>query len=206
MGQEPIVTANDHAKQTCVGGRRTVNLTDSLIMAIVTSPIPNQHGGIMNPEDRKHVLRMIDHGLFIVGAGQGADAVANGVTWLTQASFSPPLIMAALRIDGRLHEMVEQTGAFSVNIVSSEQQEMVQAFFNPAEVKGERMNGYFFEPGPATGSPLFPDTPAWFEVRVRDTVKGGDHTVFVAEVIEAGVRDADASALNLSDTSWQYGG
>lgn len=160
----------------------------------------------MKPENRKHVLRMIDHGLFIVGAGQGADAVANGVTWLTQASFSPPLIMVAIRTDGRLHDMVEQTGVLSVNVVGFDQQEMVQAFFRPAEVQGDRMHGYAFEPGPATGSPLFPDTPAWFEARVRDTIKGGDHTVFVAEVIEAGVRDANAKALNLSDTPWQYGG
>jgi flavin reductase (DIM6/NTAB) family NADH-FMN oxidoreductase RutF len=149
---------------------------------------------------------MIDHGLFILGAGQGADAVANGVTWLTQASFTPPLIMVAIRVEGRLHAMVEQTGAFSVNVVGFDQQEMVQTFFRSAEVEGDRMNGYVFEPGPATGSPLFPDTPAWFEARVRDAVKGGDHTVFVAEVIEAGVRDAAAKALNLSDTSWQYGG
>jgi flavin reductase (DIM6/NTAB) family NADH-FMN oxidoreductase RutF len=160
----------------------------------------------MNPQDRKHVLRMIDHGLFIVGAGQGADAVANGVTWLTQASFSPPSIMVAMRAEGRLHDKVEQTGVFSVNIVGHNQQDMVQTFFRPAVVEDSTMNGYVFEPGPATGSPLFPDTPAWFEARVRDVVKGGDHTVFVAEVIEAGVRDAAAKALNLSDTPWQYGG
>jgi len=102
---------------------------------------------------------MSEHGLFIIGAGQGADAVANGVTWLTQASFTPPLIMVAIRIDGRLHELVEQTGVFSVNVVGSEQQKMVQAFFRPAQVEGSAMNGYTFEPGPATGSPLFPDNP-----------------------------------------------
>jgi flavin reductase (DIM6/NTAB) family NADH-FMN oxidoreductase RutF len=160
----------------------------------------------MNPEDRKHVLRMIDHGLFIVGAGQDADAVANGVTWLTQASFTPPLIMVAIRADGRLHDLVELTGVFSVNVVGSDQKEMVQAFFRPAQVDGSTMNGYAFEPGPATGSPLFPENPAWFEARVRGRIKGGDHTVFVAEVIEAGVRDTDAKALNLSDTPWNYGG
>ncbi len=113
----------------------------------------------MNPEDRKHVLRMIDHGLFIVGAGQGADAVANGVTWLTQASFTPPLIMVAIRIDGRLHDLVEQTGIFSVNVVGSDQQKMAQAFFRPAQVEGSTMNGYAFEPGPATGSPFSLTTP-----------------------------------------------
>jgi len=30
--------------------------------------------------------------------------------------------------------------------------------------------------------------------------------MFVAEAIEAGVRDANTKALNLSDTPWNYGG
>jgi flavin reductase (DIM6/NTAB) family NADH-FMN oxidoreductase RutF len=159
----------------------------------------------MNPEDRKHVLRMIDHGLFIVGAGQGTNVIANGVTWLTQAAIAPPAIMVAIRAEGRLHDLMEQTGVFSVNVVGAEQQKMVQAFFRPAQVEGFKMNGYVFEPGPTTGSPLFPDNPAWFEAQVRGTLKGGDHTIFVAEIIEAGVRDPEAVALKLRDTPWNYG-
>jgi flavin reductase (DIM6/NTAB) family NADH-FMN oxidoreductase RutF len=34
----------------------------------------------------------------------------------------------------------------------------------------------------------------------------GDHTVVVAEVVEAGVRDPNARPLALRDTSWHYGG
>lgn len=160
----------------------------------------------MKQEDRKHVLRLFDHGLYIVGAGQNEDVVANGVTWLSQCSFTPPLIMAAVRREGRLHDQIEKTGAFSVNVVGKGQQEMVATFFKPAQVSGNTMNGYRFEPGPATGAPLFVDCPAWFEVDVRDVVKRGDHTVFIAEVVEAGVRDPEAKALTLRDTPWSYGG
>lgn len=160
----------------------------------------------MKPEDRKHVLRMFNHGLYIVGAGQNENAVANGVTWLSQCSFNPPLIMMAVRKEGRLHDKIEKTGTFSVNIVGKDQQEMVAAFFKPAQVSGDTMNGYRFESGPATGSPLFLDSPAWFEAKVLDTIKRGDHTVFIAEVIEAGVRDPKAQILMLHDTPWSYGG
>ena len=160
----------------------------------------------MKQEDRKHVLRMLEHGLYILGAGEGESAVANAVTWLTQCSFQPPLVVAAIRVEGRLHDAVLEKKAFSVNILAEDQQDMASAFFKPSEVKANTMNGYAFEPGPETGSPLFVDTPAWFEARVQDVVIGGDHTVFVAEVVEAGVRDAEARTLILRDTPWSYGG
>ncbi len=160
----------------------------------------------MDAKAKKLALRMLVHGVYIVGAGKGEGAIANGVTWLTQASFEPPLIMAAIRVDGRLHDAILESGAFSVNLVAAEQQEMVKTFFKPAETRGETINGYAFEPGPATGSPIFVDAPAWFEAQVRHSFHGGDHTVFVAEVVEAGVRDPEAKPLALHDTPWQYGG
>ncbi len=160
----------------------------------------------MNIEAKKAALRMLVHGVYIVAAGQGEDAIANGVTWLTQASFKPPLIMAAIRADGRLHEAILNTGAFSVNLVAAGQQEMVKTFFKPAETRENTINGYAFEPGPFTRSPIFVDAPAWFEVQVRHSFHSGDHSVFVGEVVEAGVSNADAKPLALHDTPWQYGG
>jgi flavin reductase (DIM6/NTAB) family NADH-FMN oxidoreductase RutF len=41
---------------------------------------------------------------------------------------------------------------------------------------------------------------------VLDIVKNGDHSVVVAEVVEAGVRQADAAPMALRDTVWHYGG
>jgi flavin reductase (DIM6/NTAB) family NADH-FMN oxidoreductase RutF len=48
--------------------------------------------------------------------------------------------------------------------------------------------------------------PAWLEARVTDKVERGDHTVFVGEVVAAGVRDAAVKPLLLSETPWSYGG
>ncbi len=69
-----------------------------------------------------------------------------------------------------------------------------------------KINGYAFEDGPETGAPLLTDTPYWFECRVTDTVARGDHTVYVAEVVNAGVRNAEAVPLLLRDTGMNYGG
>ncbi|MCB1269748.1 MAG: flavin reductase family protein, partial [Microthrixaceae bacterium] len=53
---------------------------------------------------------------------------------------------------------------------------------------------------------LITDCSYWFECRVTDTVARGDHTVYVAEVVDAGVRDENVTPLLLRSTGMNYGG
>ncbi len=66
------------------------------------------------------------------------------------------------------------------------------------------MNGYGYTPG-STGSPVLDDAYSYFESRVKGKVEEGDHTVYVAEVVDAGHR-RDDKALVMWDTGWFYGG
>ena len=81
-----------------------------------------------------------------------------------------------------------------------------KAFFRSTSVEGDRINGHRFERGVESDAPILDEVPYWFECRVTDTVARGDHTVFVAEVIGAGVRDAARLPLNLRTTGMNYGG
>lgn len=160
----------------------------------------------MDPQVKKQVLRLITYGLYVMTAAQGEEVAAGTVNWLSQASFEPPLVMAGVKADSNLHRLIEQSGGFAVNILAAGQKDVASAFFRPSTVEDGRINGYAFEPGPQTGAPLLLDTPAWFEARVTDAVKRGDHTVFVAQVVEAGLRDEQAKPLVMWDTGWFYGG
>jgi flavin reductase (DIM6/NTAB) family NADH-FMN oxidoreductase RutF len=108
--------------------------------------------------------------------------------------------------DSDSHAIIERTGAFAVNVLGEDQLDIGKAFFRTTTVEGNTLNGYRFEPGPETGAPLLIDLPYWFEARVTDTIKRGDHTVFVAEVVNAGVRDATVIPLLLRSTGMNYGG
>jgi flavin reductase (DIM6/NTAB) family NADH-FMN oxidoreductase RutF len=161
---------------------------------------------LMDPAVKRQVLRLMTYGLYVLTASAGEDVAGGTVTWLSQASFAPPLVMVGIRRDGRVHAVVDRGRAFAVNVPSAAQQEIASAFFRPSKVEGNRINGYAFERGPATGAPLLVDLPAWFEARVTDDVRRGDHTVFVAEVVACGLRDPGAAPLALSDTPWSYAG
>ncbi len=160
----------------------------------------------MDQAAKKHALRQITYGLYVLTAAHQGQVAAGTVNWLSQASFEPPLVMVGVKKASRLHQLVEASGQFAVNILAAGHKDLAAAFFRPTQVEGDRINGQPFEPGPKTGAPLLLAAPAWFEARVVDKVARGDHTVFVAEVIEAGVRDPEARPLVMWDTGWFYGG
>jgi flavin reductase (DIM6/NTAB) family NADH-FMN oxidoreductase RutF len=160
----------------------------------------------MDTETKKKVLRQISYGLYVMTATAGEEMAAATVTWLSQASFDPPLVMVAVRNGSHLHALVDRARAFAINIVGQGQADMAAAFFRPSRVENSRISGYAFDRGPETGAPLLVDLPAWFEARVTDMVARGDHTVYVAEVVEVGLRNPAAKPLELSNTDWSYGG
>jgi flavin reductase (DIM6/NTAB) family NADH-FMN oxidoreductase RutF len=155
---------------------------------------------------RKQVLRFLNYGLYVLTAADGDDLAAGTVTWLSQASFEPVLVMAGIRRDGHVHAVVDQSGAFAVNIVGADQRHIASAFFRPARLEYGLINGFAFERAPTTGAPLLTDLPAWFEARVTDAVRRGDHTIFVAEIVACGLRDPGARSLVLAHTPWSYAG
>ena len=127
----------------------------------------------MDTTAKKHTLRLLTYGLYVLTAANGNEVAAGTISWLSQASFKPPLVMVGVKVDSRVHTLIEQSGTFAVNILSADQREEAAAFFRPSHVEGNQINGLAFEPGPGTGAPLLIDLPAWFEARVTDTVKLG---------------------------------
>ncbi len=160
----------------------------------------------IDPDVRRKALKSLTYGLHVLTARLGDEVVAGTITWLSQASFNPPLVMVGIKVGSRLHAAIETTGQFAVNVGGDDQAPVAAAFFRPSRVEGDRVNGFEFEPGPAPGAPLLVDLPVWFEARVVETIKRGAHTVFVAEVLSSGIRTEAPQPLSLRATNWSYGG
>ena len=160
----------------------------------------------MDEQVKRRVLRLITYGLYILTARHGEEMAAGTINWLSQASFQPPLVMLGVKRDSKLHELIEKSGKLAVNVLGAGQKDIAEAFFKPSKIEGDKINGYRFEPAPNSGAPLLLDLPAWFEAEVVEAVKKGDHTVFIAKVVEVGLRDPEAKPLVMWDTGWFYGG
>ena len=114
----------------------------------------------MDVEVKKQTLRMLTYGLYVLTAAADGELAGGTVTWLSQASFSPPLVMVGVRVDSKVHALIDQSGLFAVNILGAGQTAEATAFFRPSQVTDGRLNGLAFKPGPATGAPLLLDLPS----------------------------------------------
>ncbi len=159
----------------------------------------------MDLEAKKKVLRSFTYGLYILTAKDGEEVAAGTVNWVTQASFTPPLIALGVKQDSHLHGLIARTGRLALMTLAQDQKGIAQDFFKPTKREGDTLNGHPFEPSPRFGLPLLTELPYWLEAEVRHLYPGGDHSLVVAEVVEAGVR-YEARPLVMWDTGWFYGG
>jgi flavin reductase (DIM6/NTAB) family NADH-FMN oxidoreductase RutF len=155
----------------------------------------------MDANAKKTALRMIPYGLYVLTAESADGTVAAAtVNWVTQASFQPPLVAVGVKADSGAHAVIKSSGAFALNILGKGQQAAAFAFFKPATRDGDRISGELYRRG-STGSPILASAPAYVECRLTTTVEVGDHSVFVGEVVDAGVT-ADISGRPDDATLW----
>lgn len=159
----------------------------------------------MDLQAKKTALRKIPHGVYVLGVKEGSQLSAFTATWLTQASFTPPLVAVGIRKDSHSLKMIEQDRVFSVNILGKGQKALAEHFVKPSQTPGEKLKGVGHAPG-KTGAPVLEEAIAYIECELREIANAqGDHAVIIGEVVEAGVRK-DEPALTLTDTGWHYGG
>jgi flavin reductase (DIM6/NTAB) family NADH-FMN oxidoreductase RutF len=154
---------------------------------------------------RKKTLRLLSNGVYIMTARDGDHFGAATVTWLSQASFKPPLLMAAIQPSSNLFKCLSKSGAAVVHIVDSSQQKIAQRFFAPTSADEDSLNGEPFREG-KTSAPILENLGAYIECRIKRILEGeGDHAVVVMEVLDAECRAA-VQPLTIRDSPWEYGG
>lgn len=165
----------------------------------------------MDEKAKKHTLRMIPYGLYVLtsrteGSMPGLEpgTSAATVSWLSQASFDPPRVVVGLRKESTIWQRVEASGAFVVNVLGKGQKGIASAFFRHVEPENGTLAGHAFHRG-ITGAPILDEAPAYLECRVVQAVDAGDHTLYLADIIEAGVQN-DLEPIDLAQTGWHYGG
>src|SRR5882724_6247989 len=144
----------------------------------------------MDANVKKSVLRMIPYGMYVLTANGKDDAVAAAtVNWVTQTSFTPPPVAGEVKTDSHAHAAIKVSKAFALNVLGKDQGPMAYTFFKPATREGQTISGEPFRWG-TTGAPILERAPAFVECRLVDSVERGDHSIFVGEVVEAGLAKA----------------
>jgi flavin reductase (DIM6/NTAB) family NADH-FMN oxidoreductase RutF len=118
-------------------------------------------------------FRFIPYGIYVLTIKQEGDPLAMIVSWVSQVSFSPPLLMVALRRNRKALPAIQEKGLFSLGLLRKDQ----KTWINQLKEKSQEPLSSFF---------LQECLAAW-ECRLIYTFETGDHTLCIGQVLFASV-------------------
>jgi flavin reductase (DIM6/NTAB) family NADH-FMN oxidoreductase RutF len=164
--------------------------------------------GPKRPADNliNQVTWKIPNALALVGSRSGDEWNAMTTSWITQVSMEPVLVGIGVDNSSVTHRLISNSGAFSINLWSAADTKTFVKFSKPAKKDGLALNGRPIREG-VTGVPVFEEAIAWMELLLHSSHDFGTHTLFVGEVIAAGLdSEYEGPAASMSDTRMKYGG
>jgi flavin reductase (DIM6/NTAB) family NADH-FMN oxidoreductase RutF len=152
-----------------------------------------------------NVTFKIPNALALIGSASGEEWNGMTASWITQLSMEPVIIGVGIDNSAVTHRLISEGGSFSVNLWPADDTSPFVKFSKPAERDGNTLNGrpVFIA---TTGAPVFEEAIAWMDCEVRQAINMGTHTLFLGEIVDAAVDDADQRAAAMSDTRMKYGG
>ena len=159
----------------------------------------------MDARTRKNTLRMLSNGVYVLTSRNGDCYGAATVSWVSQVSFKPPLVMAAVKRNSNVFTCLAESRTAVLHIVGDRQQEIAHRFFFPTHAEHGTINGEPFAEG-RTAAPVLANLPAHIECQVERIVDTeGDHAVVILRAVEAECRE-HVRPLTMAETPWEYGG
>ena len=140
------------------------------------------------------VFDALVHGVYVVTTRLGD--VVNGMTaaWVSQVSLKPLLVMVSIAPSRYSHDLIKKSGIFAVNVLDRDQADLGKRFGFKSGRQVDKFAGLEWTTG-ATGAPILPQAYACLELKLKETVPAGDHTLFVGEVVAAKVQHPQTQPL-----------
>lgn len=146
----------------------------------------------------RHAMAHFATGVTIVTTA--LDTIFYGLTVnsFCSVSLNPMLVLVSIDKTARTHQVLSQSQVFGVNILT-EQQRALSERFARRDASGRRSFDDIKLHTGETGVPLFDEGLAYLECRVVREYEGGDHTLFLGQVIN--LREIAASDISEQEVS-----
>ena len=155
--------------------------------------------------DIAKVLKKFEYGVYVVTMGKGQEGNAFTASWLTQCSSEPPMIALAVHNKHQSNPRIKKAGAFAVNLIEQGQDGVAKTYYGPAESGYDKLQGTSVTSSPVTHSPLIPGSCGYLDCQIVETVKAGNHTLFIAE-IKAAKYESDKHIMTTHNSKLVYTG
>jgi flavin reductase (DIM6/NTAB) family NADH-FMN oxidoreductase RutF len=155
----------------------------------------------MELKEANQVFDLFPRGVFIVTASHGKREGGLTAACVAHISWDPHLIMVGVSPKRFTHKLIDKSNAFAVNVVSEKQLDVARYFGSVSSKNEDKFAKVAFEIK-QTGSPILEESPAWLDCKLVKKVTTGDHTLFIGEVVDFGLRKHKGKALKYKKTDF----
>lgn len=140
---------------------------------------------MMDGAEFRRVMGHFPSGVTIVST-RLPNGLACGLTVnaFSSVSLDPPLVLVCIERDADSHDCITTAGFFSVSVLDEEYGEGLSRRFATFDVE-DKFEGVAYREE-KTGAPVLETAIAWVDCRLREVYPGGDHSIFLGEVVAGG--------------------
>lgn len=141
--------------------------------------------------DESEFRRVIGHfatGVSVVtSCREDGSACGLTVSAVSSLSLDPTLVLICVDRESDTHAWIQGAGYYAVNVLEEGRGETLARRF-ATDGGEEKFRGTAWRPE-RTGAPVLDEALAWMDCRVTAALDGGDHTIFIGEVLAADARE-----------------
>lgn len=156
---------------------------------------------MVNEATFKQVMSQWASGVSVVTTLDEGKWLGITVSSFNSVSLRPPLVSVCVATNLYSHDVIQKSGVFAVNILSASQTDMGMLFAGLKPDIEDRFADLDIQLG-ETGCPILPHVMGWADCRLWAAYPGGDHTIFVGEVVAAGVHTEPQEPILYFNRRW----
>jgi flavin reductase (DIM6/NTAB) family NADH-FMN oxidoreductase RutF len=148
----------------------------------------------LEPTKFREVMSRFATGVTIVTTRTDEGIHGLTVNAFTSVSLSPPLILVCIDSSGTSMSYLAKADVFAVNILGHGQQALANRFADSSLTSEQRFQEVGYSKA-VTGAPILEHSLGYLDCRVYQRHEAGDHTIFVGEVVDAGLVHDEAPLI-----------
>ncbi len=139
----------------------------------------------------RQVLGKYPTGVTLVSAKDGNGPFAMVIGSFGSVSLNPPLVQFMPGKESATWARIAQTGSYCVNVLSENQLDLSNSFFNKEK---DPFDAIEWREG-LTGSPIINGCTAWIDCEISEVHEAGDHYIVIGKVRDIGSEGSDDGPL-----------
>ncbi len=140
----------------------------------------------VDPAEFRTIIGHFATGVTVITTAAGDELHGMTANAVSSLSLDPVMMLICVDKTTYTHGMLEAGGVFTVNILGEHQEALSRVFAKKSAPERGSLLGQPYRLG-TTGAPILDDCLAFMECRVKSVLDGGDHSIFLGEVVSEGV-------------------